>query len=130
MFNSKNELFRSTYETRKNNVTLQVFQDENKRASGDIYLDDGESQINSDHTYSRIEAEASSGSLVLTPVVNDYKIEQVVDTVRIAGPKLSISSFLVNGVSASVSISQLNENAFEVQGLAIDLNKRNELQWS
>lgn len=120
----------NTYETKKNNLTLQVFEDENKQASGELYYDDGESQINSDHTYSLVTAAASSGSLVLTPIVNDYKIESLVDTVRIAGQKLSVSNFIVNGVSASVSISQLNANAFEVQGLSIDLNKRNEIQWS
>ena len=67
---------------------------------------------------------------MLTPIVNDFKIQSLVDTVRIAGKNLTVSSFFVNGVSSSVSISQLNANAFEVQGLSIDLNKRNEIQWS
>lgn len=120
----------NTYETRKENFTLQIYQDENQKATGDIYIDDGESQINSDHTSSLVVADSSSGWLVLTPIVNDFKIGSLVDTLRIAGRNLAVSNITVNGALASVSISQLSANAVEVQGLSIDLNRRNEIQWN
>lgn len=120
----------STYETRRGNFALHVYPDEHEKATGDIYIDDGESQINSVHTHSLVKAESTTGSLVLTPIVNDYKISSLVDTVRIAGKNVQISKIRVNGVSVPVTISRLSANVVEVLGLSIDLNKRNEIQWN
>ena len=127
LFVQKPEL--TTFETRKNNFTMYVALDENQSAIGDLYVDEGESII-LDNEYSFINAILKSNVLTLDPLLSNYHIKSLVDHIKIIGTNLNVNALFINGKEHPTSnVKNVNSNTIEIQNIAINLNKLNQVVW-
>ena len=83
----------TTTVSRLNDMTLNVFLDGEGLASGDLYLDDGES-IEPQHSF--VEFLAGSGSLDSFPKITGYSAPFLVAGIQIAGVTVDVTGVMVN----------------------------------
>lgn len=101
--------------------------------SGEIYFDDGESIIKEqNHEFTFVEAKTKDDQLILRPVVSKYQIRPSIEKIKIVGVNLRESlNFYLNGNKInSKNVNQVNSNTIEIEGLKIDLNKTNRINWN
>ena len=83
----------TTIESRLNDMILSAFLDEEGLASGDLYLDDGES-IEPRQTF--VEFLVGSGSFESYPKVRDYSASFRIKSIDISGVEVEVTGVMVN----------------------------------
>ena len=79
--------------SRLNDMKLNIFLDEEGLASGDLYLDDGESI---EAQYSFVEFLVGSGSFDSFPKITDYSAPSLIQSIHIAGVTVDVTGVMVN----------------------------------
>ena len=83
----------TTAASRLNDLKLDVFLDEDGLASGDLYLDDGES-IAPQHSF--VEFLVGAGFFTSNPTMTDYDVSYNIDWIHIAGVSGEVAGVMVN----------------------------------
>ena len=124
----------ATTESRKNPFILLVQLNTANRASGYLYLDDGESLTTfTESTYSLIQFNVTNG--VLTSVIEEDGYEETsslyVSEIKVYGQMSPVSSVTVNGKSTNYNyVYSLEHKVLLITGLVLPLSDYFNVSWS
>ncbi|KAJ2742533.1 hypothetical protein GGI20_004418 [Coemansia sp. BCRC 34301] len=107
----------TTTESRKSDYHVVIAADERGTATGELYVDDGETL---DTTSRWVQLDYSKKTLRIEQRSGQFKIAQLLTKLVLLGVA-GISEVAVNGASVNASIKAVNDSSV-VTGLSIDLN--------
>lgn len=121
----------TTYQRQNFNYTLSVYLDENNRASGSLFIDDGES-TNTLITmaYTLVEFAVANGQMNFTNMASDYKANTFVDTVQVYGVTSLPNNVTVNEQPIDRNSYNFDSSVLTINNLTISLlQKATTLEW-